>query len=90
MIYVVFVQPSKELKVRAELERKGFAVYVPRRELLIHKSGLWTKIINTIFPGYVFVDMEYSAENHIAITHTDNVLRILGTPTPLPRKKLRL
>ena len=83
MIYVVFVQPSKEMKVRAELERKGFEAYVPRRELLIHKSGLWTKIINIIFPGYVFVDMEYSPRNHIAITHTDNVLRILGTPSPL-------
>ena len=87
MIYVIFVQPSKELKVRAELERKGFKAYVPRRELLIHKSGLWTKIINTIFPGYVFVNMEYSAENHIAITHTDNVLRILGAPTPLPEEE---
>lgn len=83
MIYVVFVQPSKELKVRAELERKGFEAYVPRRELLIHKSGLWTKIINTIFPGYVFVEMEYNAKKHINITHTDYVLRILGCPTPL-------
>lgn len=87
MIYVVFVQPSKELKVRAELERKGFEAYVPRRELLIHKSGLWTKIINTIFPGYVFVNMDYSAKNHIAITHTDYVLRILGTPTPLSEEE---
>lgn len=83
MIYVVFVQPSKELKVRAELDRKGFEAFVPRRELLIHKSGLWTKIINIIFPGYVFVDMEYSPQKHIDIIHTDNVLRILGTPSPL-------
>lgn len=83
MIYVVFVQPSKEMSVRAALERKGFEAYVPRRELLIHKSGLWTKIINTIFPRYVFVDMEYTAQKHINITHTDYVLRILGSPTPL-------
>ncbi|MGN0553509.1 MAG: transcription termination/antitermination NusG family protein [Oscillospiraceae bacterium] len=84
MIYVVFAQPSKELQVRSELEKKGFEAYVPRRELLIHKSGLWTKIINIIFPGYVFVEMDYSSKNHIAIAHTDHVLRILGTPSPLP------
>lgn len=90
MIYVIFVQPSKELKVRADLERKGFEAYVPRRELLIHKSGLWTKVINILFPGYVFVDMEYSAENHIAVKHTENVLRLLGAPTPLKNEEAEL
>lgn len=84
MIYVIQVQTSKELRVRAELERKGFNAYVPRRELTIHRSELWTKIINNIFPGYVFVDMEYTPENHIAVRHTDNVVRLLGAPTPLP------
>ncbi len=79
MIYVVFVQPSKELRVRMELERKGFKAYVPRRELTIHKSGLWTKIINIIFPGYVFVEMDYSPENHIAVTHTDKIKELTET-----------
>lgn len=84
MIYVIQVQTSKEMKVRADLVRIGFNAYVPRRELTIRKSGLWTKVINNIFPGYVFIDMEYTPENHIAIRHTENVVRFLGAPTPLP------
>lgn len=90
MIYVIQVQPSKELKVRAELERKNITAFVPRRELLIHKSGLWTKLINIIFPGYVFISMDYSEDRHIAVKSTDGVLRFLGKPTPLPKHESEL
>lgn len=83
MIYVIQVSPARELKVCAELKRLGFNAYVPRRELLIHKSGLWTKVINILFPSYVFIKMEYSTENHIRIRHIDNVLKFLGSPSPL-------
>lgn len=83
MIYVIQVSPARELKVCAELKRLGFNAYVPRRELLIHKSGLWTKVINTLFPGYVFADMEYSAEHYHSVKGVDGVLRFLGSPSPL-------
>ncbi len=84
MIYVIQVQPSKELRVRAELIRKSILSYVPIRELLIHKSGLWTKTRDIIFPSYVFVEIDYSAELHHLIKQTDGVLKILGAPSPLP------
>ncbi len=90
MIYVIQVSPARELKVCAELKRLGFNAYVPRRELLIHKSGLWTKVINVLFPGYVFIEMEYTPENHIKVRHTDNVLRFLGAPSPLPTAEAKL
>lgn len=90
MIYVIQVTPSKEMKVCTELIRDGIEAYVPRRELLIHKSGLWTKVINILFPGYVFIQMDYSAKLHIKVKHTDYVLRFLGSPTPLPQKEAAL
>lgn len=90
MIYVIQVSPSRELKVCAELKRLGFEAYVPRRELLIHKSGLWTKVINTLFPSYVFIAMDYSAENYHSIKSVDGVLRFLGSPSPLPPHEAKL
>lgn len=87
MIYVLQVQTGKELKVCAELRWKGFEAYTPREELLIHKGGLWSKMLKLLFPGYVFVVMSYNAENHYIIKNTDGVIRFLGNPTPVNHRE---
>lgn len=84
MIYVLQVQTGKELDVLAALSRAGISAAVPRERLLIHKGGLWSKMIKLLFPGYVFVTIDYDAEMFHKIKPVSGVIRFLGAPTPLP------
>lgn len=83
MIYVVQAAPASEMLARAKLEREGIAAYVPRRELIIRKSGGWSKIIDVLFPCYVFLDCDYCAEMHHVVKAVPEVLDWLGKPTPV-------
>lgn len=87
MVYVLQVQPHKELNVCSGIKRHGITAYSPRRELVIHKNGLWTKVINTLFPGYVFMVGEYTPEIHHKVKSIDGVIRFLGSPSPLPKRE---
>ena len=83
MIYVVQATPMNELKVRAALEREGIKAYVPRRELIIRKSGGWTKVIPVMLPSYIFLDCDYCPEIHHIVKSVDGVINWLGKPTPI-------
>ncbi len=83
MTYVLQVQTGKELAVRSQLMREGIAADVPRERILIRKGGLWSKMIKLLFPGYVFVEIDYSAEMFHKINPVSGVIRFLGNPTPL-------
>ncbi len=87
MIYVLQVQTGKELSVRSLLERQGISAFVPRERIEIRKGGLWSKMIKLLFPGYVFVDIDYDAEMFHKINPVSGVIRFLGLPTPLPQRE---
>lgn len=84
MIYVLQVQTGKELDVSAALNRAGIQADVPRERILIRKGGLWSKMLMLLFPGYVFVTVDYNAEAYHVIKSVSGVIRFLGAPTPLP------
>lgn len=84
MIYVLQVQTGKELTVRAQLEQRGISASVPRERIEIRKGGLWSKMIKLLFTGYVFVDIDFTAEMFHQINPVSGVIRFLGNPTPLP------
>ncbi|MBQ5320321.1 MAG: hypothetical protein J6K17_14620 [Oscillospiraceae bacterium] len=84
MIYVLQVQTNKELDVSAALIRAGIQADVPRERILIRKGGLWSKMLKLLFPGYVFVTVDYNAEVYHIIKSVSGVIRFLGAPTPLP------
>lgn len=90
MIYVLQVQAGKELTVRRLLEQQDVVVYVPREGIEIRKGGLWSKMIKLLFPGYVFVDIDFDAEMFHKINPVSGVIRFLGLPTPLPQREADL
>lgn len=85
MIYVLQVMTGKELTVRKLLEQQDVIAYVPRERIMIRKGGLWSKMIKLLFPGYVFVDIDFDAEMFHKINPVSGVIRFLGLPTPLPK-----
>lgn len=90
MIYVLQVQTGKETTVRKLLEQQGVVAYVPRERIEIRKGGLWSKMIKLLFPGYVFVDIDFDAEMFHKINPVSGVIRFLGLPTPLPQREADL
>ena len=90
MIYVLQVQTGKETTVRKLLEQQGVIAYVPRERIEIRKGGLWSKMIKLLFPGYVFVDIDFDAEMFHKINPISGVIRFLGLPTPLPQREADL
>lgn len=90
MIYVLQVMTGKELTVRKLLEQRDITAYVPRERILIRKGGLWSKMIKLLFPGYVFVDIDFSAKAFHTINPVEGVIRFLGRPTPLPEREAEM
>lgn len=90
MIYVLQVQTGKELDICAALNRDDISASVPRERLLIRKGGLWTKVLKLLFPGYVFAEVEYSAEIFHKVKTVSGVIRFLGDPTPLPESEAEM
>ena len=50
--------------VRDALQTLGIRAAVPREERAIRSGGGWTTKVYTLLPGYVFLALEYSAENY--------------------------
>lgn len=83
MIYVLQTESGMEMNIRAKLLRENISAYVPRRELILRKNAGWTKVVNLILPGYVFIECDYSAELYHRIKPIDGVVRFLGAPSPI-------
>lgn len=90
MIYVLQIQSGKEPEVCTSLKRIGIKVYAPCERIIIRRGGLWTKMLKLLFPGYVFTDIEYSAEMFHKIKPISGVIRFLGSPTPLPEHEAEM
>ncbi|MDE6456960.1 MAG: hypothetical protein K2L38_13915, partial [Dysosmobacter sp.] len=64
MWYVLQVSTGKEMAVRGTLTNNRVLAYVPRENRLIRKGGGWSQKEYTLFPGYVFLNLDYTAENY--------------------------
>ena len=78
MWYVLQVKSGKEEAVASCLSEKNVLAYVPRENRLIRKGGSWGNREYTLFPGYVFVNLDYTAKNYYMVKAIPNVLRFLG------------
>ena len=77
--YVLQVSTGQETAVREALEGLGVRAAMPREERLIRSGGGWTTKVYTLLPGYVFLALEYSAENYYRVKAIPHVLRFLGS-----------
>lgn len=83
MIYVLQVSPCTENKACFQLEREGIKVYVPKRELMLHRHRTWENCEELLFPGYVFIECEYNSEIHHKVKSFNEIIRFLGSPSPI-------
>lgn len=68
--YLVYTKPRQEGVAQANLERQGYAVYLPRVRQLRRRLGRAVENIEPLFPRYLFIQLS---------THTDNWAPIRST-----------
>jgi transcriptional antiterminator RfaH len=55
--YVVHTKPSREALAEANLQRQGYAVYVPRMVLSVRRRGQSAERVVPLFPRYLFLQL---------------------------------
>lgn len=78
MWYVLQVSTGRETAVAKTLSEQRTAAYVPREDRLIRKGGGWGRKEYILFPGYVFLNLDYTAENYYMVKAIPGVIRFLG------------
>ncbi len=81
MWHVLQVTVGKEQAVAealATLPEFNIKACAPVENRLIRKGGGWETKLYTLFPGYVFAQLKYTAESYYSIKKLPGVLRFLG------------
>ena len=85
--YVAHTQPQAEARAVLNLERQGFATYLPRYLKRRSHARKVDMVPVPVFPRYVFVSIDLARQRWLAIRSTVGVSRLVGygdAPLPVP------
>ena len=85
--YVVQAQAHGEARAKRNLERQGFAAWLPRYKKMRRHAGRAESVLKPLFPRYLFVAFDQERERWRAILSTLGVARLVGGrdgPKPVP------
>lgn len=78
MWYVIQVMTGKEDDVAGKLKEQGIRALVPKENRLIRSGGSWSQREYILFTGYVFLNMNYNADNYYKVKGIPGVIQFLG------------
>lgn len=85
--FVAHTQPHAEARAVANLERQGFATYLPRYLKRRRHARRVDTVAVPVFPRYVFVAIDVSRQRWLSIRSTVGVSRLVcqgDAPLPVP------
>lgn len=85
--YAVHSQPRKEALALENLERQGFASWLPKVARSVRKNGRWTTKVEPLFARYLFVNLDIGHQDVSPIRSTlgcIGLVRQAGLPTAVP------
>jgi transcriptional antiterminator NusG len=85
--YIIHTRSRYEVKVEADLTRKGLLTFLPRVMVRSRRRDRLQILETPLFPGYLFVRTDLNEWAHNNIIRSQGVVRILGTKeqcTPVP------
>jgi transcriptional antiterminator RfaH len=56
--YLICTKPLAEMTAQRQLERQGFATYLPRLVQVVRRRERWVETIGPLFPRYLFLQLE--------------------------------
>lgn len=75
--YVIQVKTGEEAEIAGKLKNLGIRAMAPAENRPIHTNGAWSAKNYVLFPGYVFLQMDYDAENYYRLKGIPGVARLL-------------
>jgi transcriptional antiterminator RfaH len=71
--YVIATKPRQESAAETQLARQGFNVFLPQIALRKRRRGRWADVVEPLFPGYAFVEMDVDSQSTAPIRSTVGV-----------------
>ena len=86
--YAVWTRSRHEHKVEEILRRRGFTTFLPTSKVPSIRRDRRKILDCPLFPGYLFLYLDYNRRAHLSVLKTPGVVRILGEDrgalTPVP------
>lgn len=85
--YLLRAKPRQEIVAVENLERQLFRVFLPLMSRNRHRRGKWIRIVEPMFPGYLFISLDFARQNSASIRSTRGVVdfvRFGAEPRPVP------
>jgi transcriptional antiterminator RfaH len=86
---LVATKPRSEFVARQHLERQGFEVCLPQISLRKRKQGVWQRVIEPMFPGYVFLGVLLGEQDVASVKSTKGCHQLVsfgGRLVPMPKE----
>ncbi|SIT72021.1 transcriptional antiterminator RfaH [Ectothiorhodosinus mongolicus] len=87
--FAVRCKPKEDQRAEENLARQGFDVFHPLARVKRRRQGKWGMFVESLFPGYVFVQLDSVNDNWAPIRSTRGVLGLVrfgGIPAPVPHE----
>lgn len=84
-------KPRKESLATDNLQRQGFTTYCPHTMQAKHRRHCWQKVIEPLFPRYLFVQLNVGVDNFASIRSTLGVIGLVrfgNQPAVMPESAI--
>lgn len=68
--YAVSTHARHEETARLNLERQGFCIYLPRTAINRRRAGRWARVVEPLFPGYLFLHVNLTTQDVTPVRST--------------------
>jgi len=85
--YAVQTKARQEAIAEQHLGNQAFHTFLPLLRIVRHRRGRWQGVIEPLFPGYLFVELDIEQQNAAPIRSTRGVISLVrhgGIPRPIP------
>lgn len=85
--YAVHCKPHREEVAAANLANQGFEVYLPRAATMKKHRGRWIRVVEPLFPRYLFIDTGIKEKSLAPVRSTlgvTDLVRINHVPVVVP------
>jgi len=89
--YAVHTRSRHERKAAAELDRRGFEIFLPEYQSWSRRRDRRQRITRILFPGYLFVHTPLDPARRLAVIQASSVVAIVGAahrPVPVPDEQV--
>lgn len=87
--FAIYCRPRQEARALENLQRQGYNAFHPKLRILRQRPGGLTPVVESLFPRYLFIQLDDVADNWAPIRSTRGVVELVrsaGKPLPVPQQ----